>query len=117
MRHHKVLTANTGVDVHFAHPQALWARETNEHTNGLLRQSLSKGNALLLFSREQLDDIAWRLDIQPRESLGWKRPAEHFFTEGASEAMNQGFARISQHGLWSAFDFCGVVCAGLSMRL
>jgi IS30 family transposase len=83
MRHHKVLTANTGVDVYFAHPHAPWERSINESTNGQLRQYLPKGTDLSLFSQEQLDDIAWRLNVRPRKTLGWRAPTELFLPEGA----------------------------------
>jgi IS30 family transposase len=94
MRHHKVLTANTGVDVYFAHPHAPWERGINENTNGLLRQYLPKGTDLSLFSQEQLDDIAWRLNIRPRKSLGWKAPAELFLPEGAFDFVQYWSAKI-----------------------
>jgi len=83
MRHHKRLTANTGVDVYFAHPRAPWERGIMENTNGLLRQYLPKGTDLSTFSQAQLDDIAWTLNTRIRKSLGWKAPAELFLPEGA----------------------------------
>jgi transposase, IS30 family len=83
MRHHKGLTANTGVDVYFAHPRAPWERGIMENTNGLLRQYLPKGTDLSGFSQQQLDDIAWTLNTRIRKSLGWKAPAELFLPEGA----------------------------------
>jgi transposase, IS30 family len=83
MRHHKTLTRDAGVDVYFAHPHAPWERGISENTNGLLRQYLPKGTDLSLFSQEQLDDIAWRLNTRPRKTLGWKAPAELFLPQGA----------------------------------
>src|SRR5271163_4881062 len=83
MRHHKILTANTGVEVYFAHPHAPWERGICENTNGLLRQYLPKGTDLSLLSQQQLDEIDWQLNTRPRKSLGWKAPAELFLPEGA----------------------------------
>jgi len=94
MRHHKRLTENTGVAVYFAHPHAPWERGICENTNGLLRQYLPKGTDLSLFSQEQLDDIAWRLNTRPRKTLGWKAPAELFLPEGAFDFVQHWSAKL-----------------------
>jgi IS30 family transposase len=82
MAHHETLTELTGVDVYFAHPHAPWERGISENTNGLIRQYLPRGTDLSVFSQDQLDEIAWKLNVRIRKSLGWKAPAELFLPEG-----------------------------------
>ncbi len=97
MRHHKKLTARTGVKVYFAHPRSPWERGIMENTNGLLRQYLPRGTDLSTFSQVQLDDIAWRLNTRIRKSLGWKAPAELFLPQGAFDFV-QYWSAISNSG-------------------
>ena len=67
---------DTGLEIYFGDPQSPWQRETNENTNGPLRQYFPKGNDISRYTESELDAAAYALNCRPRKSLGWKAPAE-----------------------------------------
>jgi len=76
MAEHAELTTDTGCPVFFCDPRSPWQRGTNENTNRLLRQYLSKNHDLRMQDQAALDRIAARLNSRPRRVLGWRTPAE-----------------------------------------
>jgi IS30 family transposase len=84
MAHHKSFTIATDMKVYFCDPQSPWQRGSNENTNGLLRQYLPKKADLSSFSQSELDAIALRLNTRPRQTLGFRTPADKLQTSVAS---------------------------------
>lgn len=73
---HKRFSIDTGVQVFFCDPHSPWQRGSNENTNGLLRQYFPKGVSLRRFTPDDIQAAADSLNRRPRETLGWKTPAE-----------------------------------------
>jgi IS30 family transposase len=84
MAQHKSFTMATDVQVYFCDPQSPWQRGSNENTNGLLRQYLPKNADLSTFSQSELDAIALRLNTRPRQTLGFRTPADKLQASVAS---------------------------------
>ncbi|MEX3605496.1 MAG: IS30 family transposase [Burkholderia sp.] len=68
MASHEQPCETAGIIV-FADPHSPWQRGHNENTNELLRQDMPKCTDLAVFSRVELDDIAWQMNARPRKGL------------------------------------------------
>lgn len=78
MSQHKRFTVDTGVSVYFCDPHSPWQRGSNENTNGLLRQYFPRGTDFDAVDPTRLDEVADSLNRRPRETLGWRSPAEAY---------------------------------------
>ena len=76
MAEHRLFSVEAGLPVYFSDPRSPWQRGSNENTNGLLRQYFPKGKSLAGVSQERLDEVAAKLNHRPRQTLGFRTPAE-----------------------------------------
>lgn len=78
MARHADFTDATGVKVYFCDPHSPWQRGTNENTNGLIRDYFPKGTDFSKVTDEEVREMQDQLNGRPRQTLGWKNPAEAY---------------------------------------
>jgi IS30 family transposase len=66
----------TGTIVYFATPHHSWERDTNENTNGLIRQYIPKRSSMRNLSQTRCSEIALKLNNRPRKRHGYLSPTE-----------------------------------------
>ena len=76
LAYHSRFSVTTAISVYFCDPQSPWQRGSNENTNGLLRQYFPKGTDLTSFSQDNLDQVALKLNMRPRKTLGYATPSD-----------------------------------------
>ncbi len=77
---HAEVTKALNVEFYFPPPHHPWERGTNENTNGLLREYFPKGQDLTDISDEYLQAKVSDLNFRPRKCLGYRTPAEIYFS-------------------------------------
>ena len=77
---HGKVTATLGVEFYFPPPHQPWQRGTNENTNGLLREYFPKGYDFSQLSDKDLQKVVDQLNHRPRKCLGYRTPAEVYFS-------------------------------------
>ena len=76
MAEHHLMSKNLKIDIYFADPNSFCQTGSNENTNGLLMQYLSKGTDLSVHSQTLLNDVAWLLNMRPQKRHSWQSPQE-----------------------------------------
>ena len=85
MAEHARFTEATGFRVYFCDPHSPWQRGTNENANGPLRQFFPKGTEFADVTDGEVREAQDLLNGRPRETLGWRTPAEAL-AEGLAKA-------------------------------
>ena len=87
--YHKEVSDCLETIFYFAKPYHSWERGLNEHTNGLVRQYLTKGKRFDDVSTQGLMKIELLLNNRPRKVLNFSTPLEAF------SQLSKGVANVA----------------------
>lgn len=76
MAEHAAFTVASNCKVFFCDPHSPWQRGTNENTNGLIRDFYPKGTNFNNVTDDDLAETQRLLNIRPRRTLGYRKPAD-----------------------------------------
>jgi transposase, IS30 family len=76
MAEHRRFTVDSGVAVYVCDRRSRWQRGSSENTNELLRHYFPRGRSLAGVTEARPDEVAARLNVRPRQTLGWMAPAD-----------------------------------------
>lgn len=71
---HEEIAQALDADIYFAHPYSSWERGTNENTNGLIRQYISKDADFRKLTDIDISFVEYRLNTRPRKCLSFSPP-------------------------------------------
>lgn len=77
--------------VYFAHPYASYERGSNENKNKLIRRYFKKGNLVEKLTKEDILEIARKINNMPRKALGYRTPLEVFESNLKKKGIDTGF--------------------------
>ena len=78
---HAVVAEALGIKIYIPPPYQPWQRDTNENTNGLLREYLQKHQDIAQYPDEYIEKAVLALNNRPRKCLQWRTPYEVYFEE------------------------------------
>ena len=76
----KQLEKKTGFCIYFADPYSSWQRDSNENTNGLIRQYFQKGINFRDITSKDLAFVVKKLNHRPRKCLNYQTPHEIIYS-------------------------------------
>lgn len=82
------LEKHFGLTLYFAEPSCPYQRDTNENTNGLIRQYFPKGTDFRDTTHAEVRQVEKRLNNRPRDCLDFRPPAEVFFEKQPSTGFD-----------------------------
>ncbi len=76
---HEMISKYTGASIFFAEPYSSWQKGAIENANGLIRQYIPKSADFSTITQQQITKFMTKINMRPRERLGFKTPLECFY--------------------------------------